>query len=849
MKTRQSCIRSVLSLALALLPAFASVVFAESRTEPPVTVVMRDQRVVDVIRDYEARGHIFSYSSALVSTRLVIRTEPPPGSPFERLDQALRQLDLALKASANGAWLVVRAPAQTVSNSRGISGRVTDATTGAPLAGVQVVINDQATLTDEEGRFTIADEAANSLIVWGDGYQTKTVSSDLSIGELLEIPLYPATQIDEVVVVSSRYALKGRDRTDKHTLDNNQLETIPSLGEDAVRAAIHIPGMASVGLSAKPHIRGGLQDELLVLFNNVELLEPFHLKDFQSVFSGLNPSLIKSIDVYTGGFPARYGDRMSGVMDIDTTDGHSGFGGELTISLLNTSATLFGSTGGGRGEWVVSGRRGNLDIVTKQINDTVGDPAYSDWYGQFLWEVDARTELDVGMIVYNDDIELRDFDTDGEIANSRYRNAYGWLAFHRSWSDIVDSSTLLSAGSIKHDRDGTLSDEDLDNGEAFVEDQREFRVFSLAHDMRFSWSEAMHLEAGARLNYQSGEYNYVGNIRQGVLAEFLGQPTIIERASRLRPQGTSGGAYASLRFQPTDWLTLEPGVRWDFQDYGQRSQSQWSPRFSAKFDIRKDGQFRASIGRFHQPEGIHELQVGDGIESYQRAQFADHLILGYSHTFGDTGFSARAEAFGKRFKRPKRRFENLFNSLVLLPELASDRIEVAPSKARAQGVEFTLRYERDEALDLWLSYTYSDVEDYIDGQWTPRVWDQGNTVSAGAIWQNEAWSLSGTLLWHSGWRTTTLPRFIPSDEPPQLARNRDRLAYYLSIDVRLSRTWNIGDQSFVLFAEVTNLTNRHNVGGVEYDVEETEAGDGFLLTSSDETLIPLVPSIGFQWRF
>ena len=130
-----------------------------------------------------------------------------------------------------------------------------------------------------------------------------------------------------------------------HTLTSQDFEKIPEFGDDALRIANHLPGTASLGLSARPYVRGGLQDETLVLFNDVELLEPFHLKDFQSVFSGFNPSVIESVDVYTGGFPVRYGDRMSGVMDIAPSGAAGGFGADLMISFLTASAAAGGNDG------------------------------------------------------------------------------------------------------------------------------------------------------------------------------------------------------------------------------------------------------------------------------------------------------------------------------------------------------------------------------------------------------------------------------------------------------------------------------------------------------------------------
>ncbi len=809
-------------------------------------IAMLDRYVTEVLEDYETAGFSFLYSTGLVRPSLKFPVEPPPGAPIERLRAGLEPLRLALTRNQNGVWMIVPMAADASANM--LRGRVLDAATGQPLSGVKVEIGDQVLITDNLGQFQIAVAQPQRLEVSLEGYGSASLLGDPEVDRLLEIPLAQERLMDEIVVVSSRYAVRN-DRTRMHLVDIELFDAIPRLGEDPLRITSHLPGMSTIGVSAKPHIRGGLQDELLVLFNNVELLEPFHLRDFQSVFSSFNPSVIETIDVYTGGFPTRYGDRMSGVMDINPAREHRGRWGELSLSLLNAGIVLHGNVQEQRGKWVVSARRGNLDIVTREINSTVGEPSYSDWFTQFRYELDPVTELDVGLIGYTDDIELRDFDEDGEIAESRYRNWYGWAQVHRAWSPRLDTSTILSVGSIQHDRNGFLSDEDLDNGRATVDDRRDFELYSLAQIVRFDVSKSVYSEFGMRVNYQRGSYDYDGVIERRALAELLGTELNETRRYRLRPSGASGGAYGTVRLEPFEGVTLEGGIRWDFQEYTGASDSQISPRVSVKWDIDDASEVRFSAGRFYQPEAIHELLVGDGITSYQQEQYADHFILGWHRRFGDNGFSIRLEAFAKNFHDPKRRFENLFNPLVLLPELASDRVEINPDKARARGMELTLRYEPNDAFMSWLSVTTTDVEDRLDGRWVPRAWDQGGTVSAGLRWQNDRWTVAATALWHEGWRTTSLPGRAAEDEVLELRRNDARLKDYLSVDLQISRRWRWHDQSLTAFLEVTNLPNRHNVGGIEYDIEEDESNGGFLLAPQEETLLPLVPSVGVRWEF
>ena len=78
-----------------------------------------------------------------------------------------------------------------------------------------------------------------------------------------------------------------------------------------------LPGVASSDFSSKVNVRGGEADETLVRFDDLRLQNPYHLKDFQSTFSTIGPGVVSGMRVYAGGFPVTFGDRMSGVIDID----------------------------------------------------------------------------------------------------------------------------------------------------------------------------------------------------------------------------------------------------------------------------------------------------------------------------------------------------------------------------------------------------------------------------------------------------------------------------------------------------------------------------------------------------
>ncbi|MBT8136330.1 MAG: TonB-dependent receptor, partial [Gammaproteobacteria bacterium] len=123
-------------------------------------------------------------------------------------------------------------------------------------------------------------------------------------------------KLENVVVQASRYSVAEGSPAAVSALDHSDIDQLVGTGREPLRVIGRLPGAATSGLSSKQNIRGGEEDEVLVVFDGVPLFEPFHLKDFQSLFSTLDPRVVGGMEVYTGSFPAQYGDRLSGVIDV-----------------------------------------------------------------------------------------------------------------------------------------------------------------------------------------------------------------------------------------------------------------------------------------------------------------------------------------------------------------------------------------------------------------------------------------------------------------------------------------------------------------------------------------------------
>jgi outer membrane receptor protein involved in Fe transport len=646
--------------------------------------------------------------------------------------------------------------------------------------------------------------------------------------------------IDNVVVAASRYEISREMSGSRFVMDQRSIQDMPDIGEDPLRVTQRLPGTAASGASARTHFRGGEENEVGIMLNGQWLFDPFHIRDYQNVFSAIDARAIDGVEVYTGGFPVRYGDRMSGLVLMNSKEPEDTSNHEIGLSVFNTSALTAGSKD--RHSWLFSARRGNLDLV---IDPKFGRPSYFDVFAEYAIELTPDMRLSVNALYADDQVELV-LETDPEEREaviSDTRNAQFWLRLDSSWSSTLDSSTVLAFVEYSNRRNGSA--DDPEKMIASVRDDRDVYQVSLQQDWVWSPSERHRTQWGIHANWGEADYDYVGQAQYFGLPELLGRPEI-DRSLSASPEGGSYALYVSDRWRVGEYAVLEWGLRWDDQTYTDvSSDSQLSPRISFMIRPWENGELRLSAGRYHQSQPIQSLQIEDGITSYWPAQRADQVIVGLRHVFA-SDIALRAELFHKELRDVRPRFENLYDPLGVMPELQADRVRLDPTKARAQGLELSLDRTRG-AWNWWAAYTLSKVTDRIDGADVPRSWDQRHALQAGFSWHDERWTFSMAGSVHSGWPTTDLT-LDPDDNAVPGPRNALRLPTFAALDLRLSRKFDVRRGTLTAFVEVSNAFNRSNVCCIDWDVDEDD-DENLVLESSRDFWMPLLPAIGILWEF
>jgi hypothetical protein len=652
------------------------------------------------------------------------------------------------------------------------------------------------------------------------------------------------TDIETVVVAASRYEISRDLSTSRFSIDRRTIQNMPDIGEDPIRVTQRLPGTAASGASARTHFRGGEENEVGIMLNGQWLFDPFHIRDYQNVFSAIDARAIDGVEVYTGGFPVRYGDRMSGLVLMDSLESEKARHNEIGISVFNTSFLTAGRDGDRN--WLFSARRGNLDLV---IDPKFGQPSYFDVFGEYAFEFSSDVSLSVNALYADDEVELV-LETDpGEREQivSDTRNAQLWLRLDSNWSPTLSSSTVLSFVDYSNRRNGDANDPE--KMIAAVRDYRDISQIGLYQDWVWSASERHRTQWGIHAAYNEADYFYAGTAQYFGLQELYGLPPI-ERLLTAQPHGGNYGLYVADRWRLSERAVLEWGLRWDDQTYTDfGSDSQLSPRLSFMFRPWENGELRLSVGRYQQSQPIQLLQIEDGVTKFWPAQRADHVIVGLRQLIAEN-ISLRVEIFHKEIRHLRPRFENLYDPLGIMPELQADRVRLEPTRARSQGFELTADRTRG-AWNWWASYTWSKVTDRIDGRDVPRSWDQRHAFQGGFGWRDEKWNFSVAASAHSGWPTTDLDLLdagTDADGDPVFEaipgpRNALRLPTFASVDARLSRTFDVRRGELLVFVEVSNVFNRRNVCCVDWDLDDDA------LEYSLDYWMPLLPAIGILWEF
>jgi outer membrane cobalamin receptor len=804
--------------------------------------------LLEALQDLQARGLRLIYSSEVVTPDLIVAEEPSGRRRRTVLESLLTPHGLEARAGPGGTLLVVRrggdgAPGAIEGIIRTRDGRHAVPGARIVLRGTRLEARSAA-----DGAFGIEDVPAgvHDLVVRLPGlrrevFREVVVRPGAATRLTLDLTAI-AGLLETVVVTPDRRPPEVRGPDGATAIDGEEIRGAPGVGEDVHRALAWQPGTAAADRSAALNVHGGEPNEVLVLLDGLELYDPFHLMHFQT-FSGIVDAMaVGHAEFFPGTFPVEYGDRLGGVLELSSSVPAEPGRTSIGTGFVNTRLLSEGRFSSGGGSWLIGARAWHTDAVVRVLDqENEGfSPSYYDLLGKAERRVGDRSTLTGNVLAARDVIDFTDPDGD-EAVNADSGTRYAWLSLKTAWSARLTSKSLVSLGRIHHLRSAREMDES--GVVATVDDTRAFDV--IGFDQNWTWErERFTGKWGVRARWMNADYRYAHRTTAGGG----------DRVVAYDPSGRQFGAHLAGRLRAGPRLWIETGLRWDRQSY--TGESEVSPRVGLVADLGPSTRLRAGWGRYHQSQGLYELQVEDGIAEIFPAQRADQWSAGFEHVFA-SGLSVRADAYRRRLSRVRPRFENLFNAFELVPEFETDRVLIEPEGAVARGLDLVLAMDRGGPIAWWASYARSETADEIGGERVPRSWDQPHAFRFGMhVRGRSPWRLTLAGVYHSGWPRTPVVAVTVTDpdggdtvEPAPGDRNGARYPAYHRLDLRASRTFVMPAGRLVLFADVTNVYGRDNVCCTEDATLVPDGAGGTRVVREDGFWLQRVPVIGVVWEF
>ena len=640
-------------------------------------------------------------------------------------------------------------------------------------------------------------------------------------------------QLDEIVVTPGRFAIDDGTPS-KLSLSKHRIERFPLVGNDAMRAAHIFPGVVASDYSARFSVRGGEKDDILVRLDGMELFDPYHLQDFGGAVSLVGLDLIQRVELLMGGFPAEYGDKMSGVFDITTKEGNiEKVSANFGLDLINTTATVEGPLSE-KGSWRLSARRGYVDLILAMIDfDEDYKPQYADVYGKLTYAPTQKDTLTLNSLYGWDKNRIRQGDPDNNL-DSRYDNLTVWTRWRHRFGTANWSDVFVFGGSAAHDRQTGAADFDV----------RSFRFFGTKTEFTAGFLDKHLFRSGIEWRWMAGQYDYDVQERQPGIDQYT------RILADLEDSGSEIKVFLQDEWQLHPKLALNVGGRYVFQDYRAAGIQSYEigPRIALAVRPTEKLVLRGAWGIYHQPILMMNIPVEDNVQTVGRAEQAVHYILGGEY-HPNANFLFRLEAY----------YKTLDNLSGRLREFGrQNQIFVPPESGEAKGVDIFVTHAVSNRLTWGVGYAYTVAKESAGGETFFRQSDRRHSVALSSSHQlSRGWHFNLTWRFHTGEPKTPLTHTLVQQPGAGIACDRqfgathsERLPPYHSLDFRFTKRNPYRRWELTWYFQILNLYNRSNIDQYAFS-ERRDEETGMLLGCEidEEPMLPILPTLGISVTF
>lgn len=764
------------------------------------------------------------------------------------LKQFLISIDYDLAEVKNGIYLI--RPAQKVDQSVEATpiaiGNIIDQESGYQIIGAEISVegsNEVLGVNNKTGYYFTGDNKNKlNISIKAKGYIKQLDEIDFESQQVISknYKLQKAPEeLENLYVTTSHFDFNSVNQANQSILSRDELLSTPHIGNDPARAVSKLPGITSNGITARTHVRGGKQNESQVVLNGLAIRNPYHFKDYFGVFSSINLSYVDELSIYAGVFPVKYGNYISSVMEVQSSEPSDDLFVDLSLGLLSSHIT-FGESFNTNSQYLVSYRSGGDLLKTDILDVDAGDPSFDDLFLHLQQEFDNGSVIKGNLLHAKDTINLNLVNED-EKARAKYIDNNYWLSLDKPINNKLELEGVIFYQTNNTNRNGELFDDEL---QGTIFEDRRTKYYGLSTGFNFRASDDLAYSFGMMLQRETTKIKYSSVFNGGDFLTDILNPNQIDRSRNhlFKNSGIRKSLYGNLRYRFNSSFYGDFGLRFDDQDWN--NEFQVSPRMNLSYFYDDTLTFRLGLGRHFQDQYIDGVLLEDEQLMYFEPESADIAIFEIQKQLTDR-YDVRTELYYKAYNDVQPYYENLFIDLHLHSELFSDRIRVEPESAFSKGVDVTVSGYYDQ-FNWSASYSFSEVKDVIDGNEFLRGWDQQNTVKLNFEWFWRKWQFNSLMQYHTGW-----PRTIVNEVNGTLVignRNGIRNKDFLNLDLRVSYDTLIKGKKAKYWLQLNNALNRENQCCSEYSYEMNDAGD-LILINEQKDWLPLIPSIGFDISF
>lgn len=805
------------------------------------------------------------------------RSNPDPS--LIASDVYLPQQQTRKKAASEVKLYEIGAQGNSKGGYANLAGTLRDSKTGEPIIGAYIYIESPTigTASDQYGYYSITlPVGRHELKIRAIGLKNAKRQIVLNGDGKLDIELEEDVRTLKEVLVEAE---KDRNVTGlqmgMERLDIRTIKQVPTaFGEtDILRVVLTLPGVKSVGEgSTGMNVRGGSTDQNLILLNDAVIYNPSHLFGF---FSAFNPDVLKSVELYKSAVPARYGGRLSSVLEVTTRDGNKKeFTGAGGIGLLTSRLTLEGPIIKDKTSFLIGGRTTYSNWLLKQLPNKSfknSEASFYDLNTQISHEIDSKNSLFFTGYMSKDKFKLA-ADT-----LYRFKNQNASIKWKHNFHNKLYS---VATGAYSHYSYDISNEENAVNAAtlAFGIDQAtaqiDFNYFpNSQHTIDFGASSILYQASPGNLTPHSNESLIVSDNIQ-------------------REKALENALYISDRYDINARLSVSVGLRYSiFTALGSRDVFTYAPgvpktestivdtvsysagepvatyhgpefRLSARYGLTDNSSMKLSYNR--QRQYVHMLSNTASMsptdtwklsDSNIRPQVGDQVAIGYYQNFRNNTVEFSTEGYYKWMKD----FLDYRSgaSIIMNHHIETD---VANAEGKAYGVEVMLKKATGK-LNGWVSYTYSrtlvrvndpTTSEIINrGEYYPSNYDKPHDFSMISNYRfSQRFSTSLNFTYNTG-RPITLPLAKYYDGNTQRILYSDRNEYRVPDYYRVDFAMNIeGNHKMKKLAHsswtlaVYNLTGRKNPYSIYFKSEDGKI-KGYKMSIFGQP----IPTVTYNFKF